>query len=201
MAGHRDWERRLPRALRPPALFGDGTAEHAEHVVTPALALFFLGSALVLAPWTAWLFLTLPPAAVAAHWNLAWGGFDALMIVAFIGAGVRILRVSARGAVVTAAACALLVTDAWFDVMTASTRDELVEALLMAGLVELPMAALCLRTSLRVVGLLEQARPHLLRAGFTIRHGRLVPPPDWERTLVGRGVDPGPDRGSDQGVD
>ncbi len=37
----------------------------------------------------------------------------------------------------------LLVCDAWFDVLTARHGGELVEATLEAGLVELPLAALC----------------------------------------------------------
>jgi hypothetical protein len=176
MTRHEGWEERLPGFLRPPAMFENGSEHHRERVVTPRLALLFLGSALVLVPWTVLLFTTLPAATTAAHWDVAWGGFDALLILVFTGAAVRILRVSPKSATITAAAGALLVTDAWFDVMTSSTRGELVESLLMAALVELPMAGLCLHTSLRVVSVFEQARDHLVAAGFTIEHGRLVPP-------------------------
>ncbi|WP_051943137.1 hypothetical protein [Streptacidiphilus rugosus] len=175
------WESRLPRFLRPPAFLASALEgrEHSERVVRPRLALIYFCSALVLVPWTVFLFLTLPGRERAAHWDVAWGGFDAILIVVFTGCAVRILRLSPRSALVTAVAGALLVTDAWFDVMLSSTGGELAAALLMALLVELPLAALCFRTSLRVLSLLEQARPYLRDLGFTVQNGRLLPPPDW----------------------
>jgi hypothetical protein len=174
------WERRLPGFLQPPAILTSG-AEHSERVVRPRLALLYFVSAIVLVPWTVLLFLTLPGRERAAHWDIAWGGFDALLIVVFTGCAVRILRLSPRSAIVTAVAGALLVTDAWFDVMLASTTEDLVVALLMAFLVELPMAALCFRTCFRVLSLLEQARPYLRELGFTVHDGRLTPPENWPR--------------------
>ncbi|MFC1407255.1 MULTISPECIES: hypothetical protein [Streptacidiphilus] len=172
------WERHLPRFLQPPAILATAL-EHNEYLVRPRLALLYVCSAVVLVPWTVVLFLTLPGQERAAHWSVAWGGFDALLIIVFAGCAVRILRLSSRTAAVTAAAGALLVTDAWFDVMLASTTYDMVEALVMAVLVELPIAALCFRTSFRVSSLLEQARPYLRELGFTVRDGRLVPPVDW----------------------
>ncbi|MFD0258699.1 hypothetical protein ACFVH7_10545 [Kitasatospora indigofera] len=171
------WEQRLPRFLHPPALL-DTPGSSADRVVTPRLALFFLAAAAVLVPWTTWLFLTLPAREQAERWNVAWGGFDALLVLVFAAAAVRILRLSVRSAAVNAVAAALLVVDAWFDVMLAPAA-ELPVALLMAVLVELPMAFLCARTSLRVLSLMEQARPYLVAAGFTVRQGRLVPPEGW----------------------
>jgi hypothetical protein len=53
--------------------------------VAPALLL----CAVVLIPWIAFLFLTLPPHYRANHWQLAWGGFD---IGLGIGNHVRDLR-------------------------------------------------------------------------------------------------------------
>ncbi|MDX6523128.1 MAG: hypothetical protein QOI17_641 [Gaiellales bacterium] len=42
------------------------------------------------------------------------------------------------------AAATLLVVDAWFDVLTSSTRAELFIAIVEAALVEIPLAAFCL---------------------------------------------------------
>jgi hypothetical protein len=42
------------------------------------------------------------------------------------------------------ATATLLFVDAWFDVLTSSTRAELVVAIVLAVLVELPLAVLCL---------------------------------------------------------
>lgn len=178
------WERRLPAFLQPPAFLASAL-DHSERVVRPRLALLYFVAAIGLVPWTVLLFLTLPSGERAAHWDIAWGGFDALMIIVFTGCAVRILRLSPRSAIVTAVAGTLLVTDAWFDVMLAATTRDTVVALAMACLVELPLAALCFRTCFRVVSLLEQARPYLRELGFTVHNGRLVPPEDWperERT-------------------
>jgi hypothetical protein len=176
--GTEHWERRLPRFLQPPA-FLTSALEHSERVVRPRLALLYFCAAVGLVPWTVLLFLTLPGRERAAHWDIAWGGFDALLIIIFTGCAVRILRLSPRSAAVTAVAGTLLVTDAWFDVMLAATSQDTVVALLMACLVELPLAALCFRTCFRVLSLLEQARPYLRDLGFTVHDGRLVPPEGW----------------------
>jgi hypothetical protein len=104
--------------------------------------------------------------------------------VVFVSAGIRILRLSPAGALAMASASALLITDAWFDVMTAPTTRDLLQALVMAGLVELPMAAVCIRAAWRIVGVFSQARPYLQAAGFTVHHGRLVPPPDWQDRIA-----------------
>ena len=37
----------------------------------------------------------------------------------------------------------LLVVDAWFDVMTSHGRDQMLSALCLGALIELPLAALC----------------------------------------------------------
>jgi hypothetical protein len=42
------------------------------------------------------------------------------------------------------AAATLLLVDAWFDVLTASSRSELAIAIVEAAVVELPIAVLCL---------------------------------------------------------
>ncbi|WNM32507.1 hypothetical protein RKE30_19850 [Streptomyces sp. Li-HN-5-11] len=185
MSERRTWDERLPRFLHPPALL-DTRQAPAEHVVSPRLALFFIAAAAVLIPWTVLLFATLPTRQQAARWDIAWGGFDALLILTFTGVAVRILRLSVKTVVVTSVAAALLVVDAWFDIMTAPTGNALTEALVMAGLVELPIAVLCIRTSLRLLSLMEQARPYLIEAGFTIHRGKLVPPDDWNTRDTGR---------------
>ena len=150
-----------------------------ERVLHPRDAGLYLASAALLVPWTIFLFVTLPDRNVSHWWSVTWGGFDVILVIVFVACAYRILRLSPRTAVVCAAAAALLTTDAWFDITLAGTRDDLVGAILLAVLVELPMAALCLRTSMRVVRIFDEARPYLRAAGFRVERGRLVPPPDW----------------------
>lgn len=154
-------------------------APERERVLHPRYAWLYLLSALLLVPWTIFLFVTLPDRNVSHWWSVTWGGFDVILVVVFVGCAYRILRLSPLTAVVCAAASALLTTDAWFDITLAGSRADLIGAIVLAVLVELPMAALCLRTSVRVVRLFDQARPYLRAAGFRVEHGNLVPPPDW----------------------
>lgn len=150
-----------------------------ERVLPPRYAGLYLLSAVILVPWTIFLFVTLPDRNVSHWWSITWGGFDVMLVIVFVGCAYRILRLSPLTAVVCAAAAALLLTDAWFDITLAGTRGDLIGAILLAVLVELPMAALCLRTSLRVVRVFDQARPYLRAAGFRVEDGQLIPPADW----------------------
>ena len=70
----------------------------------------------------------------------------------------------------------LLVCDAWFDVLTSRATSDIVQGVLLAALVELPLAALCFWMALNMAHAVEVARPFLQRAGFTIERNRLVPP-------------------------
>ena len=101
-------------------------------------------AALVLLPWVVVLVATLPSAHRAAHWDVAWAGFDialALLLLAVAGAAWRRSPWFEGAATATAT---LLFVDAWFDVLTSSTRDQFAVAIAEAVLVELPLAGLCL---------------------------------------------------------
>ncbi len=71
----------------------------------------------------------------------------------------------------------LLVCDAWFDILTSRGTSDIVQAILSALLVELPLAVLCFWIAMNVNRAVESLRPWLEAAGFTIRDHKLVPPP------------------------
>ena len=96
----------------------------------------FAVAGIVLVPWTVFLVQSLPSTHAAAHWDIAWAGFDVGLALLLLGVAVSAWRRST-------AAAALLVVDAWFDILTSSTRLELAVAIAEAVLVELPLAALC----------------------------------------------------------
>jgi hypothetical protein len=100
-------------------------------------------AAAVLAPWTLWLTYTLPSSHVTHHSDLAWIVFDVFLLVAFAVTAVCAFRGTRWLAPAAAATGAMLLCDAWFDVVTSAGGGERVEALLEAVLVELPLAALC----------------------------------------------------------
>jgi len=101
-------------------------------------------AALLLLPWIVLLVFALPSTQQAAHWDIAWAGFDiALALLLFTVAAAACRRSPWLEGAATAAAT-LLFVDAWFDVLTSSTRTELWISILEAAFVELPLAILCL---------------------------------------------------------
>ena len=106
--------------------------------VTPVLTATTVG----LVPWTLWLTFSLPARHVSEHYDLAWVGFDIALFTAFAATSWCIIRSSRWLVPLAAATGAMLVCDAWFDVVTAG-RNELGEAIAEALLAELPLAALC----------------------------------------------------------
>ena len=99
--------------------------------------------AALMVPWTAYLFVVLPRTAPAAHFDLAWGGFDVALLVLLALTGWAAVRRRRWLAAVAGASAALLAADAWFDVVTAPTHGERWVALAMALLVEVPLAVVC----------------------------------------------------------
>jgi hypothetical protein len=108
--------------------------------VVPLFAL----SAIVLVPWIVFLVRSLPSTHAAAHWDIAWAGFDVGLALLLLGVAVSAWRRSPWLEGAATAAAALLVVDAWFDILTSSTHVELFTAIGEAVLVELPLAGLCL---------------------------------------------------------
>ena len=100
-------------------------------------------TALGLGPWTLYLTYSLPSRHLTRHYDLAWIGFDIALLAAFATTGWCVLR-SSRWLVPAAAVTGtMLLCDAWFDTITASSGSEQVESILEACLAELPLAALC----------------------------------------------------------
>lgn len=145
-------------------------------LVPPWVAPALLGCAVVLVPWTAFLFVTLPRDYVANHWQVAWGGFDIGLGVALASTAVMVVRRSPFAEVTATITGTLLVCDAWFDVLTSRGLSDVVQAGVFALVIELPLAALCFWMARNLAHAVEVARPFLQAAGFTIAENRLVPP-------------------------
>ena len=95
-------------------------------------------------PWVVLLAFTLPSHHRAAHWSIAWVGFDVLLALLLLTVAVTAWRGSPWLEGAATATATLLVVDAWFDVLTSSTNEELAFALVEAALVEVPLALVCL---------------------------------------------------------
>jgi len=107
------------------------------------LAWAFALIAVFLVPWTLWLTFSLPTRHVTHHYDIAWVGFDVGLALAFASSAVAALRASPWLQVLATLTGTMLVCDAWFDTVTATSRDEQLVAILEAAIAELPLAALC----------------------------------------------------------
>ena len=112
--------------------------------------------AALMLPWTAYLFVALPGTAPAAHFDLAWGGFDVALLILLAVTGWAAVRRARWLGAASGATAALLATDAWFDVVTAPTPGERWVALAMALVVELPLAVVCGWLAMRGQELVEE---------------------------------------------
>ncbi|TWV25605.1 hypothetical protein FRZ03_38535 [Streptomyces misionensis] len=96
-------------------------------------ALIGLGAAAVLlVPWMVWLGVTLPGSARVDHWRLAWIGLDVLMAAGCAATAVLGLRADPRARLTASATASTAILDAWFDLTTAGTGADLLQAVICA---------------------------------------------------------------------
>src|SRR3954471_3584293 len=107
-------------------------------LVPPWVAPALLLCAVVLIPWTAFVFWSLPPRYGANHWRFAWGGFDVGLGLALAATAVTVARRSPFAEVTGTITGTLLCCDAWFDVLTSRGVSDISQAVASAVLVELP---------------------------------------------------------------
>jgi hypothetical protein len=97
--------------------------------------------AVLMVPWPVYLAVSLPSEQRSAHYDLAWAGFDVGLFAVLVWAAWSAATRSRWLAVAASLNAGFLVVDAWFDVVTAPDRRELMMALASAALIELPLAA------------------------------------------------------------
>jgi hypothetical protein len=105
-------------------------------------AYVLLSGGFLLLPWLVLLAVELP------SMTLAWVGLDAMEAAGLIVTGLLVLRRHPLRTTAAAMTATLLLVDAWFDTTT-STGTDLVFAVALAVVVELPLAALCAALALR----------------------------------------------------
>lgn len=132
----------------------------------PAFALF----SVIMLPWTAYLAWSLPSRQVSPDYDIAWAGFDVMLMAALAGTAYFAFRRSRYLAVTASGTAAFLLVDAWFDVVTSPGAQRLV-AIVLAVAVELPLAAVCGWLSLHTQQLERRRVLLLLRRGGS-RRGR-----------------------------
>jgi hypothetical protein len=96
-----------------------------------------------LVPWALLLAYLLPSRKVADHWDIAWVGFDIVLATLLLATAIAFVRKLPFRGSLAAATGALLVADAWFDVVTSNPGKERVLAVVLAVLGEIPLATVC----------------------------------------------------------
>ncbi|HWE68845.1 MAG TPA: hypothetical protein VG205_00710 [Acidimicrobiales bacterium] len=136
------------------------------------LALCCLG----LVPWTIGLAVTLPRSYLVGNWPLAWTGFDLILLGCLSTTAWALWRerqVAVPAAMITSA---LLLCDAWFDIITAHGGRCLAVSVATAVVAEVPIAILLGVISVR-----------LQQAGVRVARGsgpEAVPPRLWRTPLI-----------------
>ena len=103
----------------------------------------FAAVGLGLLPWTVWLATSLQPRHITDSWDTAWSGFDIGLAILFMATAISAYFRSPWVGALAAALGTLLIVDAWFDIMLASTTEERRTAIMLALFAELPTAAVC----------------------------------------------------------
>jgi hypothetical protein len=105
-------------------------------------------------PWVVFLAITLPRRATFAHYRGVWVGFDTGLILVLALTALLAWLARPQVALAATAASTMLLVDAWFDMMT-TPRSGFWISVLLAGLVELPLAAVCLWIALHAAEVIE----------------------------------------------
>ena len=103
----------------------------------------FVGCAVILLPWIVIAGITLPSRSLARNYDIAWAGYDVILLVGLLSTAVAALRRSRGLPIAAAATGALLAADVWFDVLTSPAGWDEIEAIAMSVFAELPLAAVC----------------------------------------------------------
>lgn len=118
-------------------------------------------AAVVLIPWAITLGQMLPSRHVADHWDAAWTGFDVILALSLLATAYASLRRRDLVRGLAAVSGTLLLCDAWFDVLTASSGADLEIAILLAVFAELPLAMVCFLLAFGTSGALTRANARL----------------------------------------
>jgi hypothetical protein len=103
----------------------------------------FVTCAVILLPWIVIAGITLPSRSLSRNYDLAWAGYDVILLIGLLSTAASALRRSRRLPIAASATGALLTADAWFDVLTSPAGWDELQAIAMSVFAELPLAAVC----------------------------------------------------------
>ncbi|GAA4624292.1 hypothetical protein GCM10023196_023850 [Actinoallomurus vinaceus] len=167
------------RAVKPPEsshteeLEGKLTRELRPTRVVPRwVGWLVIAAGVAMLPWITGLSFVLPTSHEAAHYNASWIGFDLGLCAMLLRTGWLAQKGREHIELSAAITGTLLLVDAWFDVVTADSRGELMLALALALFGELPLAAFFLWIAGRVEDRRQRRAAVLARFLRTLRTRR-----------------------------
>jgi hypothetical protein len=103
-------------------------------------AVLYIGSSIVLIPWTVYLGASLPSHHLSAHWDVSWSGLDVGLIIMMLATGFLAYRKSRLLVITSSTVGSFLLVDAWFDVISERHVFQFYQALFLAVVFEIPIA-------------------------------------------------------------
>jgi hypothetical protein len=142
-----------PRLVAPllagPVLAGGGRGQWRRRLLIGAM----LACAVALAAWIGVLAVTLPLRYRAGGWSAAWVGFDVVLLAVFAATAWAAWRRRQMLILCLVVLATLLICDAWFDTTLDYATREFMFSLLLALVVELPLALIALIGARRLLRL------------------------------------------------
>jgi hypothetical protein len=129
-------------ALVPPAAEAENQVLPDQSRIARWTGPLFALLSVILLPWIVYIAVTLPARQLSPNYDVAWAGFDVMLFGGLAGTAYFALRRSGYLAIAAAATASLLIVDAWFDIVTSPGRERL-QAILLAVVIELPLASVC----------------------------------------------------------
>ena len=118
---------------------------------TGPTVVFLLVCAVGLIPWTVGLAVRLPAHYVVGRWTLTWAGFDIALVACFAVTAWALWNQRPTALPAAVFTSALLLCDAWFDVLTAHGGRDLLVSAATALLGEIPGAIVLAAISIRLL--------------------------------------------------
>lgn len=108
--------------------------------VTRIAAWVLVAGAVLLVPWAVLVYVELPSRVVAHQYDVAWAGFDLGLVATMLTCAHALVRRSRMMPIATSALGALLLVDAWFDIVMSRVGVEMVVAVVLSVVIEIPAA-------------------------------------------------------------
>jgi len=150
-----------------------------------------VSASVTLIPWIVFLAISLPKTYIVKQWTAVWTGFDIALLLTILSCLWAALKRRQVLIIFAIMGATLLICDAWFDIMTASTNSDQWVSIASAAFGEIPFAILLLMVARRLLRLTMQlAREQAGAEG-------LLPPlykvgllgiGDWEKSSGAEGV-------------